>query len=162
MRLGDFGAAVAELDPNTEKDSFTFFGETFEVVDELPAVLILQIGAFMTGKVEETEGLGAMWSALEVSLGADGFAKFYKLALTKRATIESLMELVMSIFQAVDGDRPTVQVPDSPVGVSPTSPSSSTSASTPPVSGEVVQGEVLQERDPSVPHLVPVSRVLAG
>lgn len=159
--LGDFGAAVAELDPNAEKDSFTFFGETFEIVAELPAVLVLQLGAFMTGKVEETEGLGAMWSALEISLGTEAFAQFYKVAITKRATVESLMELVMSIFQTVGGERPTVQVPDSPVGVSPTLPSSSTSSSTPPASGEVVQGEVIQEeRDPSVPHLVPVGRLV--
>lgn len=158
--LGDFGAAVKELDPTTEKDSFKFFGETFEIVDELPAVLVLQIGAFMTGKVEETEGMGAMWSALEASLGEAEFARFYKLALAKRADVQTLMELVMSIFQAVGGERPTVQVPDSPVGESPTSPNSSTSSSTHLVSGEVVSS--VEERDPSVPHLVPVSRVLAG
>lgn len=173
--LGDFGAAVKELDPTTEKDSFTFFGETFEVVEELPAVLILQVGAFMTGKVDESEGMGAMWSALEISLGEKEFARFYKLALAKRADVQVLMELVMAIFQAVGGERPTVQVLDSPVGESPTSPSSSTSSSTHLVSGEVlsstedVEDSILQERgredlerDPSVPHLVPVRQVLAG
>lgn len=165
--LGDFGAAVKELDPATERDSFAFFGETFTIVEDLPAVLILQVGAFMTDKVDESEGLGAMWSALEVSLGAD-FARFYKLALAKRADVQSLMELVMAIFQAVGGERPTVQVPDLPVGESPTSPSSSTSSSTHLVSGEVlsstedVQDAIPQDRDPSVPHLVPVNRVLAG
>lgn len=161
--LGDFGAAVKELDPTTEKDSFGFFGEKFEIVEELPAVLILQVGAFMTGKVEETEGLGAMWTALEISLGTDDFARFYKLAVSKRADVQSLMELVMSIFQAVGGERPTVQVPDSPGGESPTSPNSSTSSSTHLVSGEVVSSvQDEPERDMSVPHLVPVSRVLAG
>jgi hypothetical protein len=152
--LGDFGAAVKELDPNAERDAFGFFGEKFEIVADLPAVLVLQIGAFATGKVDETEGMGAMWSALEISLGEDEFARFYKLAVAKRADVRSLMELVMSIFQAASGERPTVQVPDSPVGQLPTSPSSSTSVSTPPDSGE--------DRDPSVPHLVPVSQVLAG
>jgi hypothetical protein len=160
MHLGDFGAAVKELDPTTEKDTFTFAGEEFTVVEELPAVLILQVGAFMTGKVDESEGMGAMWSALEISLGTDDFARFYKLALSSRAAVETLMELVMAIFQATGGERPTVQVLDSPVGESPTSPNSSTSSSPPPVSGEVLSS--VEDRDPSVPHLVPVRQVLAG
>jgi hypothetical protein len=173
--LGDFGAALQELDPSAEKDSFSFFGEKFEVVNELPAVLVIQLGAFMTGKLNETEGMVAMWEALRISLDGDDlpewtgegpdtrpapvrqFNQFYKLALDKRASVQSLTELLMSIFQAVGGERPTVQVPDLPAGQPATSPSSSTSASTPPVSGEV-----LEDRDPSVPHLVPVGRVLAG
>ena len=150
--LGDFGAAVNELDPSAEKDSFAFFGEKFEIIAELPAVLILQVGAFMTGKVDDTEGMGAMWSALDISLGEEEFARFYKLALTKRANVQSLMELVMSIFQASGGERPTVQAPDSLVGPPPTSQSSNLSASTPQDSGA--------DRDPSVPHLVPVSQLV--
>lgn len=153
MHLGDFGVALRELDPNQEKDTFAFFGEKFEIVDELPPMLIFQIAASMTGKVEETEGLAAMWEALGVSLGEDEFNRFYRLAITKRADLQSLMELVMSLFQAAGGERPTVQVPDLPSGQSPTSQSSSTSSSVPPAFG----GD-----DRSVPHLVPVSQVLAG
>lgn len=155
MHLGDFGAALRELDPNQDKDTFTFFGEKFEIVEELPPMLIFQLAASMTGKVEETEGMGAMWSALEISLGVGEFSRFYKLAVSKKANLQSLMELVMSLFQAAGGERPTVQVPDSPVGESPTSPSSSTSSSVPPAFGG-------DDRDPSIPHLVPVSQVLAG
>lgn len=158
--LGDFGAAVKELDPNAERDTFGFFGEKFKVVDELPPMLVFQLAASMTGKVDETEGMAAMWEALRVSLGDDEFSRFYKLAVAKKADIQSLMELVMNLFQASGGERPTAQVPDLPTGQSATSPSSSTSVSTPQVSGEVV--EVHDDRDPSVPHLVPVSKVLAG
>ena len=158
--LGDFGAAIKELDPNAEKDTFGFFGEKFEIVDELPPMLVFQLAAAMTGKVDETEGMAAMWEALRVSLGDNEFSRFYKVAVSRKADIASLMELVMNLFQASGGQRPTVQVPDSPSGQSPISPSSSTSASTPPAFGEVV--EVHDDRDPSVPHLVPVSRVLAG
>lgn len=157
--LGDFGAALRELDPTAENDKFVFFGETFEVVAEFPPMLALQIGALMTGKLEDVEGAGAAWAALEASLGAEAFGRFYRLAIAKRASLESLMEVVMAIFQR-DTGRPTVQAPDSPSGQSSTSPSSSTSASTPPVSGAVV--DVNDDRDPSVPHLVPVSKVLAG
>lgn len=153
--LGDFGAAIKELDPNAEKDSFGFFSEKFEIISELPPMLILQLAASMTGKVEETEGMGAMWEALRISLGDAEFNRLYKLAVDKRADIQSLMELVMSLFQASGGERPTVQVPDLPAGPPVTLPSSSTSSSVPPAFGG-------DERDPSVPHLVPVSQVLAG
>lgn len=156
--LGEFNAALRELDPVAENDKFSFFGETFEVVAEFPPMLSLQIGALMTGKLEDVEGAGATWAALEASLGEEGFGRFYRLAIAKRASLETLMEVVMAIFQRETG-RPTVQVPDSPSGQSSTSLSSSTSASTPPASGVV---EMNDDRDPSVPHLVPVSRVLAG
>lgn len=152
--LGDFGAAVKELDPNAEKDTFNFFGEKFEIIEELPPMLIFQLAAAMTGKVEETEGMGAMWAALNVSLGEDEFARLYKLAVAKRADIQSLMELVMTLFQASGGERPTASAPDSLAGPSTTSPSSSTSSSLPPAFGG--------DRDMSVPHLRPLSEVLAG
>lgn len=156
MFLGDFGAAIKELDPNQEKDTFNFFGETFEVVEQMPPILVFEVGQAMGGHGNENDAMTAMWRTLKVSLG-DGFQRFYELAITKKADERSLMELVMSLFEATGGERPTVQVPDSPIGQSPTSPSSSTSVSTAPVSGEVVL-----THDPSVPHLVPVSRVLAG
>jgi len=120
-------------------------------------MLVFQLGATMTGKVDETEGMAALWEAYRVSLGAEAFSRFYRLAVEKKADEQSLMELVMSIFEATGGERPTVQVPVSPVGLSPTSPSSSTSSSTPPVSGDVVL-----THDTSVPHLRPVAEVLAG
>lgn len=169
MHLGDFGAALRELDPAAEKDTFGFFGEQFKIVGVMPPMLALQMGAVMTGKLNEVEGAGAMWEALNIALdepdlpeieGPDErpkpvkqFARFYRLAIDRRCDEMSLMTLAMSIFQNSTGERPTVQVPDSPVGESPTSPSSSTSYSPPQDYGE---------HDPSVPHLVPVSRVLAG
>lgn len=154
--LGDFGAAVKELDPNAEKDTFNFFGEKFEIIAELPPMLIFQLAASMTGKVGETEGMGAMWSALEIGLGGEEFNKFYKLALDNRADIETLAELVMALFQASGGERPTVQVSTSPIGQSPTSPSLNTSPSIPPAFG----GEPHDATTPS--YLRPVGEVLAG
>lgn len=152
--LGDYGAAIKELDPNAEKDTFAFFGERFEIVAELPPMLVFQLAASMTGKVAETEGMGAMWAALNVTLGEAEFGRFYKLAVGKSADLESIMRLVMDLFEASGGERPTVQVSDSPAGQSTTSPSSSTSVSVPPAFGG--------DRDLSIPHLVPVSQVLAG
>jgi len=145
MHLGDFDAAVKELDPGAEKDTFTFFGKKFEIIGQLPPMLVFQLGATMTGKVDETEGMAALWEAYQVTLGAEAFGKFYRLAVEKKADEQSLMELVMSIFEASGGERPTVQVPVSPVGQLPTSPSSSTSSTHPALVG-----------------LTPVSQALAG
>lgn len=176
MFLGDFGAALKELDPNQEKDTFSFFGEKFEIIGVIPTMLSLQMGAVMTGKLPDTEAAGAMWEAFTIALDAPDlpkwvgegpdtrpapvkqFNRFYRLAIDKRADDQSLMELAMSIFEATGGERPTVQAPASPVGLSPISPSSSTSSSTLQESGV----EVVLTHDASVPHLRPVSQVLAG
>jgi hypothetical protein len=154
--LGDFGAAVNELDPAAEKDTFNFFTEKFEIVDEIPPMLVFQLAACMTGKVSENEAMVAMWSALEICLGEDGFKRFYKTAVQKKADTTSLMELVMALFQASGGERPTVQVSDSPAGQLPTSPSSNTSSSVPPAFG----GEPHDATTPT--YLRPISEVLAG
>jgi hypothetical protein len=177
--LGDFGAALKELDRSVERDTFGFFGETFSIVGEIPPMLMFQLAASMTGKVDEAEGLAAMWEALRTSLdepelepwigeGDDPrpapvrqFDKLHRLATEKRADLHSLMALVMRLFQE-SGGRPTVQPANSSAGLSSTSPSSSPSSSTPPASGQVVPGEVVADRDPSTPHLRPVSEVLAG
>lgn len=171
--LGDFGAALKELEG--EKDSFTFFGERFEIVGVMPPMLALQMGAVMTGKLNDVEGAGAMWEALNIALdepdlpewtgeGPDArpapvkqFPRLYRIAIDRRCDEMSLMGLAMRIFEASGGERPTVQAPDLPAGEPSTSPNSSTSFSTPPVSGEVVL-----THDTSIPHLRPVSQVLAG
>jgi hypothetical protein len=155
--LGDFGAAIKELDPNAEKDTFNFFGEKFEIIAEMPPMLIFQLAAGMTGKVAETEAMGAMWATLNVCLGEDGFNQLYKVAVDRKADLESLMELVMNLFQASGGERPTVQVSDSQAGLLPTSPSSNTSPSVPPAFG----GD--EPHDATTPtYLRPVSQVLTG
>ena len=142
--LGDFGAALRELDPNREKDTFTYFGETFVVEGDIPAMLMLQLGAAVSGKVEESEGTAAMWEALRCSLGNDGFARLYKLAVDKRESLDGIMRLVFRLFE-VQGGRPTEQAPDSSAGLPGTSPSSRPSSS-----------------HPGLAHLRPVSEVLAG
>lgn len=153
--LGDFGSAVKELDPTVERDTFGFFGEQFEIVSDMPPMLIFQLAAAMTGKVAETEAMGAMWAAMNVCLGEDGFKRFYKVAVDRMADVESLMELVMTLFQESGGERPTEQVSVSPVGLSPTSPNSNTWSSPAPVFGEA--------HDATTPtNLVPISSVLAG
>jgi hypothetical protein len=154
--LGDFGAAIKELDPNAEKDTFSFFGEQFEVVAEMPPMLVFQLAAGMTGKVAETEAMGAMWETMNVCLGEDGFKRFHRLAVDKGASLESLLEFVMTLFQNGSGERPTVQASDSQAGLLPTLPSSNASPSVPPAFG----GE---PHDATTPTLLrPYGEVRAG
>lgn len=154
--LGSFGAAIKELDPNAEKDTFTYFGKKFEIVSALPPVLMYQLAAAMTGKADETEGMGALWQAYRIALGDDGFNQFYKLAVDNKDSNESLMTVAMTIYQN-DAGRPTVQPSDSSDGQYITSPSSSPSST---VTDSVQPLGPVGRDDPN--DLVPVSRILAG
>lgn len=165
--LGDFGAAARELDPQAEKDTFGFFGEQFTVHGVIPPMLMLQLGAAATGKIDQQEGLAAIWEAMRCSLTVpeyetveDGepkvvpadaaeFDRFYKLAVSKRCELESLLALAMKLFE-VQAGRPTEEPQGSLPGLSGTSPSMNISSSTHPAS------------HPALAHLRPVSQVLAG
>lgn len=142
-RLGEFDAAVREVDENTERDTLLFGGVEFTVAGDVPAILMLQLGAAAGSGVEDTEGMAACWEALRRALG-DRFGEFYKLALDRGTDLEEIMKLVFKLFEAQAG-RPTVAAPASSDGPPNTSPSSSTS-STPA----------------AFAHLRPVSEVLTG
>jgi hypothetical protein len=158
--LGSFGAAVREVDQTVECDTFEFMGETFTVYGVIPPMLHLQIGAAATDKIEEAEGLAAIWEAMRCSLAkpetvdGDGriipadeseFKRFYRLAVAKRCALEELLRLTFALFEAQAG-RPTEEPQGSSPGRSSTSPSSSISSST----------------HPALAHLRPVTDVLAG
>lgn len=135
MRIGEFGAAKREL--SGEKDDFVFCGEVFTVERTLPAVLMLQLGASVSGKIDETEGFAAIWEALRVSLTIPEhddvseddapFRKLYGLAVDNGVDLEDMMKLVMVLFEAQTG-RPTRQAPASLDGLPNTSPSLNTSS----------------------------------
>ena len=154
--LGSFGAALKELDPDAEKDTFAYFGEKFEIVAVLPPLLMFQLAASMTGKVDENEGMAALWEAYRIALGDDGFNRFYKLAIEHKDSNEGLMTVAMAIYQN-DAGRPTVQPSDSSAGLPITSPSSSPSST---VTDSVQPLGLVGRDDPN--DLVPVSRILAG
>lgn len=147
--LGSFGAAVKELDPSIDKDTFDFFGEKFEVVGTIPPMLMLQMGAAATGKIDDQEGLAAIWEVFHHTLDANeeskDFDRFYKVAVSKRCSLEELMKLAMALFE-VQAGRPTEGQPASAPGLSTTSPSSSASSS----------------QHPAYAHLKPVNSLLAG
>ena len=152
--LGDFEAAVREVDPAAEQDTFRFCGEHFTVAGEIPPMLMMQLGAAATGKIDEAEGFAAMWEALRCSLTvpeqgdtpADKtpFDRLYKLAVSQGVDLQVVMRLVFKLFEA-QGGRPTKRALDSSPGASSTSPSTSPSST-----------------HPALAHLRPVSEVLAG
>lgn len=136
--LGSFGAALREIEPESERDTFEFFGKEFTVVGVMPAILRFQLAAAMVGGESGTSGMGAMWGALRAALtkpGADGerdddsqFDRFYRLAVAHKANEDSLMDLAFKLFE-VQAGRPTVEPRGSSAGQPPTSPSASTSSS---------------------------------
>jgi hypothetical protein len=151
--LGTFGAAVREFDPDGERDTFDFFGTTFVVEGVIPPMLMLQLGAAMTGKIGDIEGNAAMWEALRTALtklgsepdGDEPFDRFYRLAVDERCSTGELIRLVFSLI-GVQAGKAIEQPPDSPDGPQSTSTSSNSSAS----------------QSPDSPVDRPVEEVLAG
>lgn len=141
--LGSFGAAIREQDPDAERDTFEFFGETFTVAGDIPAIIELQMSAAIAGKLSGVEGDAAVYAALRSALVADPaegeqpdigqWDRFCRIAATNRVGPEALTELVLTIVAAQAG-RPTVQRSTSDGGSLPTSTSSSPSASDSPAS----------------------------
>lgn len=150
--LGSFGAAVRELDPAGERDTFEFFGETFTIEGILPPVLQIQLGAAVTGKIAETEGLAAIWETMRCCLtrpermvaefdpetrkpkvepeDPSQFDRWFKLAVSAKCDLEELLKLAMALFEAQSG-RPTGEQSTSSAGLLTTSPSSNGSSSAP-------------------------------
>jgi hypothetical protein len=147
----------------------------------LPAVLMLQLGASVSGKIDETEGFAAIWEALRVSLtvpeyrrlaatdeydDADEnrnilvpeddspFRKLYGLAVDNGVELEDMMKLVMGLFEAQTG-RPTKSAPASSGGPPTISPSSNTSSHLRSVDSLIRgEGETLQvDTDPNTVQL---------
>lgn len=141
--LGSFGAAAREYDPAVaERPTIEFYGETFTIWDEIPAILELTLTAAAAGKVSAFEGDVALHEALRHALSvpaheadgkkvkADGaqWRRFAQLAADNCAPSELLTDVCFRIMGWQVG-RPTEQRSTSSPGSLPTSTSSSSSAS---------------------------------
>jgi hypothetical protein len=143
MKLGSFGAAVREIDPDSEHDTFDFFGETFIVHGTIPAMLMLRLGAFMAGELGLIESNAVVYKALRHALtvpanpgtkalaNSSQFDKFEDLALVNECDFDSLIKLAFALTGILI-DFPTEQPPASPDGPLQTSASSNSSASDTP------------------------------
>jgi len=144
-KLGSFGAAVRELDPDSDRDTFDFFGETFTVHGVIPAMLMLRLGAFMAGELGAIESNAVVFKALRHALtipadpasktpaDSSQFDKFEDLALAKRCDFDELIKLSFALVGILI-DFPTEQPPTSADGPLPTGETSSSSASDTPAS----------------------------
>jgi hypothetical protein len=146
--LGSFGAAVKELNPHADKDEFDYFGEKFTVYGTVPPIIMVQLGAALAGRIEESEGFAAIWYAMETWLTVPGqpedgdtpatepddsqFQRWYKLNLEKKDDFHDLLRLCTALFGAQSA-RPTEEPQGSSPGDSTTSPSSNGSSSTLPL-----------------------------
>lgn len=142
-KLGSFGAAVRELDPDAERDTFDFFDSEFTVHGVIPPILMLRLGAFMAGELGDIEANAVVYKALRRALTIPGdpstktrpdlseFDRFEELALTRMCSTEELIRLVFSLV-GIQIAFPTEQPPTSPDGQLPTSESSNSSASVTP------------------------------
>lgn len=141
-KLGSFGAAAREIDPDSERDTFDFFGEEFTVHGTIPPMLMLRLGAYMAGELGLIESNAAVYKALRCALtapadpgtgAADGeqFDRFEQLAVAKRCHVDELIKLVFALV-GIQIAFPTEPQPTSPDGLPDTSESSSSSASDTP------------------------------
>jgi hypothetical protein len=141
--LGSFGAAVRELNPDGERDTFDFFGERFTVHATIPPMLMLRLGAFMAGELGSIEDNAVVYKALRHALtvpadpatktraDSSQFDRFEKLALAKMCDSDELVKLVFALV-GIQIAFPTEQQPTSPDGLQGTSEGSSSSASESP------------------------------
>ncbi len=155
-KLGSFGAAIREIEPDAEHDTFDYFGEEFRVVGVVPNVVSLKICAAMAGRLSGIDQDAALYEALQYALTApaaepDGrpdrsqWRRFYAVAAEHRGHGDELVSLVLSILGAQSG-FPTAPQSTSEDGSSAIGESSNSSAS--------------DSRDSS--HLVPVATLLGG
>ena len=145
--LGSFGAALREYEPPADPDTFEFYGETFTVHGEIPAMLDLAMTAAYVGRSSLADGDAAMYEALRIALTipereVDGkklpadpaeWERFSRLATAKAAPGEMLVQITFGIIGMQMG-RPTGQRSTSSGGPLPTSTNSSSSASDSPAS----------------------------
>lgn len=133
--LGTFGAALRELDPDSERDEFDFFGQMFTVEGVIPGMLTIQLGALLAGKMPFTDGQAAIYEALRCALIApsengqrddSAFLRFYRLAVAHRCDDEELTRLALNIAGYQVGKAPEPS-PTSPPG----EPGTSTSSNSP-------------------------------
>jgi hypothetical protein len=148
-KLGSFGAAVREIDPDDERDTFDFFGETFTVHGVIPPMLMLRLGAFMAGELGAIESNAVVYKALRHALtvpanpatntraDSSQFDRFEELALAKMCDFDELVKLSFALV-GIQIAFPTEQLPTSQDGQPATSESSNSSASDTPDSHRLV------------------------
>lgn len=153
--IGEFGAAVAEQDPDREPDQFKFYGELFTVADRVGSMPLLRFAAAAASGADsaEQEGLAAMHDLLRDCLSTDDWRRFQQVAQENKADGDELLAICRAVYQALSG-RPTRRPSDSSDGPSATGESSKDSSSS-VVNLQPGQGPIMA--DPRVRELQSVT-----
>src|ERR1041384_2190498 len=107
----------------------------------------------LTGERDVFDFFGEKFEVVDSIPGDDKqFVLFYRLAVSNRADLDSLMALALALFEAQTG-RPTEEPHGSSPGSSTTSPTPNTSSSPSPASRPL---------HPALEGMIPVSSVLTG
>jgi hypothetical protein len=154
--LGSFGAAVREIEPDGERDTFELFGETFTVEAAVPSVVLMKFCAGLVGQLSGIETDATMYELLRHALtkppakegakpDASQWERFYELAASRKCKSDDLITLVLAIAGAQAGKEH---------GQSPTSEGGSQSV------GTSSNGSALDSPDSG--GLIPVDQLLGG
>lgn len=132
MLIGEFEAAVREVDPDREPDTFKLCGETFTVADE-PNIIAL--GRFARAAragadSDDMEGLATLIDTVASVVVPADEERFLDVASKNRLDVELLLKVVSAVMEAQAG-RPTAPSSDSSPGRSTTGESSKALSSSP-------------------------------
>lgn len=124
MNLGDFGVIEREVAASTgdaatqpEPDTFTFFGTSIRIRNEINPYGLMKFAALATGQFATTELalMGLMVKTLQTWIDPADWPTFEELADKHRADAELLGRLVGTLYQELIG-RPTNRSSDSADG----------------------------------------------
>lgn len=153
--LGDFSdfTAAADAAEQTEPDTFTLYGETFTVADQVSTIPLMRLAKVATtsndiekhGSPEEIAAaervaLAALHDFIEQTLAPGEFARFCEVAVAHRMGDDALWTLGQTLYGVISG-RPTKRPSSSLSGQPPTSPGLKPTSAALAAAGEQVTPE---------------------
>lgn len=129
--IGQFGAAVAEADPNPEPDTFVFYGDTFTVREQVSALPLMKYAhAAVQNSSNEAYELAAIYEFIRSTVLPEEWDRFERVAIDNAADEAVLIQVTRAIYMAVTS-RPTKRPSDSSAGPQPTTNGSNPGSSSP-------------------------------
>ncbi len=151
-RLGEYGAARREADPDVEPDTFLLCGVEFTASAEVDPLAVLEFAEAAAAGLEgeDAAGMAAMLSLIRSAVEESEWPRFRAVVRRHRPGVDVLIELATAVVQRETG-RPTQRPADSSAG-----PSTTGETSKEPSSSEAPLSPI--QRDPRVLELVPVDK----
>lgn len=119
--LGDFKAAVREVDPDREPEYFILEGERFELAEGVSALPLMELAGSAGPDKSNAEAAVTVLRFLEAILkDGDEWQRFRATCQKHRVSADVLSDITSAITEALSG-RPTSRLSDSPSGAPPIS-----------------------------------------